>query len=193
MDAIKHYIQSIFCLYIFMNILLQLVNNKKYESYIRIVSGMLMIMSALLPFKAFETADFSKNMLSFEDAYLFIEQADYQMNEDVYEMIIRAGNVNKNQVYDQVEQEVSNIINERLKHYGAYCCDTEVQIDLWEESANFGKITKISTNICFESADLTEKYDAEGQAQINYIVCDLKNFLGGFYNLPTENIYISKE
>lgn len=166
------YIKSVFCLYIVITIIENLISSKEFLRYFKLFSGILMIIVILRPVVAFFGDD------SFDDVDI---EADYAVPERVRQSILAAEYGRNQEIAGVYAESVEEYIRLLAGDYNFTVENMKVDIDIDKDSENFGKIVRMKFDIYHDTDD--------GLYDIG--VVSIKNNLANFYNLPEANIYIN--
>lgn len=205
MEIIVNYIKNIFFIYILMTIIDCLVANKKYESYIKLMCGLILIFVMIKPLADFVIKDKS-GLINF-DVY---EKNDIE--QDVYNMIFEMQNGRNQEILFYYKSSISEKADEYVRANGYELCDIDVEIDMDTEGDDFGKIIILRLWITPDTSQIneyvfeddlvnrienkikntnTENGNEENPNNESFQVTKIKNDLANFYNLPMSNIYIN--
>lgn len=133
MEIIVNYIKNVFFIYILMTIIDCLVANKKYESYIKLMCGLILIFVLIKPLADFVIKGKS-DLINF-DLY---EKNDIE--QDVYNMIFEMQNGRNQEILFYYKSSISEKADEYVRANGYELCDIDVEIDMDTEGDDFGKI-----------------------------------------------------
>ena len=182
MSNLSEYVRNVFCLYIILSIVENLTANEKYVKYIRLFSGIMIIIAVIRPVVSmFGTYGTDINTDIFED---------YSLSEEVYAAIMRAEEGRNQEIIDEYYASVKDKVNEYALMWGYNVLDTSVEINLDKDSKDYGRVVLIRASL--EKAEETNeaKLDAE-DIYYGYELVSIKNNLANFYNIPVSNIYIN--
>ena len=179
MDGVKSYIGNIFCIYIIMSVIRNVVSNEKYARYFKLFCGTVMIMVVAGPLiNLISGEDFSQGGLL---------NYDCEISDDVYASILSAERGRNDEIInlycDSVTQRVQSYIENT--QYGLISCDVKLNLD--EESENYGNILMLDIVLNKN----TDMYNDTGAKIYDYSIVTLKNNVANFYNIPSANIYIN--
>ena len=182
-----------------------LVANKKYESYIKLMCGLILIFVMIKPLADFVIKDKS-GLINF-DVY---EKNDIE--QDVYNMIFEMQNGRNQEILFYYKSSISEKADEYVRANGYELCDIDVEIDMDTEGDDFGKIIILRLWITPDTSQIneyvfeddlvnrienkikntnTENGNEENPNNESFQVTKIKNDLANFYNLPMSNIYIN--
>lgn len=179
MEGIKQYIGNIFCIYIIMSVLESIISNEKYERYMKLLGGVVMIMVVVAPLAGM----FSGNEIAF-DSDIFSE---CELSDEVYAGILSAEKGRND--------EIINLYCDTVRERAASCIEgtdyelisCEVRLNLDETSSDYGKILLVDIALLKKSGI----YPGQNKDFYDFDIVALKNNLANFYNIPQANIYIN--
>lgn len=179
MEGIKQYIGNIFCIYIIMSVLESIISNEKYERYMKLLGGVVMIMVVVAPLAGM----FSGNEIAF-DSDIFSE---CELSDEVYAGILSAEKGRND--------EIINLYCDTVRERAASCVDgtdyelisCEVRLNLDETSSDYGKILLVDIALLKKNGI----YPGQNKDFYDFDIVALKNNLANFYNIPQANIYIN--
>lgn len=179
MEGIKQYIGNIFCIYIIMSVLESVISNEKYERYMKLLGGVVMIMVVVAPLAGM----FSGNEIAF-DSDIFSE---CELSDEVYAGILSAEKGRND--------EIINLYCDTVRERAASCVEgtdyelisCEVRLNLDETSSDYGKILLVDIALLKKSGI----YPGQNKDFYDFDIVALKNNLANFYNIPQANIYIN--
>lgn len=146
MEGVYHWIRSVAGYFLLISMLEQLLPSKKYVKYIRLFGGMLLILLVFRPVTSglqiedtikryYESFVFQNEANDLKHELLGVEQQRLSKIIDAYE--------------ETAEQDVIRMADER----GVETMSCEVEICKDQEAEAFGKIQKITLQVCFDSSD----------------------------------------
>ena len=179
MEGIKQYIGNIFCIYIIMSVLESIISNEKYERYMKLLGGVVMIMVVVAPLAGM----FSGNEIAF-DSDIFSE---CELSDEVYAGILSAEKGRND--------EIINLYCDTVRERAASCVEgtdyelisCEVRLNLDETSSDYGKILLVDIALLKKNGI----YPGQNKDFYDFDIVALKNNLANFYNIPQANIYIN--
>ena len=179
MEGIKQYIGNIFCIYIIMSVLESIISNEKYERYMKLLGGVVMIMVVVAPLAGM----FSGNEIAF-DSDIFSE---CELSDEVYAGILSAEKGR--------HDEIINLYCDTVRERAASCVEgtdyelisCEVRLNLDETSSDYGKILLVDIALLKKNGI----YPGQNKDFYDFDIVALKNNLANFYNIPQANIYIN--
>ena len=178
MEQLKDYIGNVFCVYVILSIIENIVSNEKYARYLRLFGGIVMIFIVIKPVLGLwgngnDTID--------------IGYFDFEISDEVYADILKAEKGRNEELINMycssVEEQIQNYLSET--GYQFISCDTKINLD--EGSDEYGRI--IMLDIALKKVD--KLYMGNDSDFYDYDVVTLKNYLANFYNIPRANIYIN--
>ncbi|MGN1187584.1 MAG: stage III sporulation protein AF [Lachnospiraceae bacterium] len=180
MNSLSEYVRNVFCLYIIISIAGNLTANEKYARYIRLFGGIMIIIAVMRPVISMfgiNVTDISVDVFE-----------DYQLSEEVYGAIMQAEAGRNQEIIDAYYASVKDKVNEYAAQWGYSAHDTSVEINLDQQSEDYGKVVLIRTQL--EADENTYVTDSEAVFS-GYDIVTIKNNLANFYNIPVSNIYIN--
>lgn len=180
MNSLSEYVRNVFCLYIILSIAGNLTANEKYARYIRLFSGIMIIIAVIGPVVSL----FGINETGI-DENIFEE---YELSEEVYGAIMRAEEGRNQEIIDAYYSSVKDKVSEYASQWGYTAHDTTVEINLDPQSVDYGKVVLIRTQL--DAEESTEGLNSEN-VYYGYDIVTIKNNLANFYNIPVANIYIN--
>lgn len=184
MDGIWGYIGNIFSIYIIISIVENLVSNEKYVRYIKLFGGIIMVITVIRPVSAF----FLGNDLEI-DAGMF---DGYELSDGIYEDILNAEKGRNDEIINMYTSSILERADAYAADGGYELVDGSVELNLDEESEDYGAVELIRLTLEKVHRDDTVGIYTDGNdAFYDYNLVTLKNNLANFYNLPQSNIYIN--
>ena len=167
MEQLKDYIGNVFCVYVILSIIENIVSNEKYAKYLRLFGGIVMIFIVIKPVLG---------LWGSGNDTIDIGYFDFEISDEVYADILKAEK-------GRNEEQIQNYLSET--GYQLISCDTKINLD--EGSDEYGRI--IMLDIALKKED--KLYMGNDSGFYDYDVVTLKNYLANFYNIPRANIYIN--
>ena len=178
MEQLKDYIGNVFCVYVILSIIENIVSNEKYARYLRLFGGIVMIFIVIKPVLGL----WGSGNDTIDTGYF-----DFEISDEVYADILKAEKGRNEELINiycsTVEEQIQNYLSET--GYQLISCDTKINLD--EESDEYGRI--IMLDIALKKED--KLYMGNASDFYDYDVVTLKNYLANFYNIPRANIYIN--
>lgn len=186
MEKLADYVRNIFCLYIVLTIVDNLITNEKYGRYIRLFCGIIMIIVVLRPAAALFGVENIKGGEGFFD--------EFSVSEDIRLSIMQAEKGQKEEIIQACYTAVNDKVREYAGEWGYELLDTQTEINLDEQSEDYGRIVLIRAQLAKRTG--TDGFGAANGQPGNdsfegYDIISIKNNLANFYNIPLSNIYIS--
>lgn len=178
MDGIKSYIGNIFCIYIIMSVIENVISNEKYARYMKLFAGVVMIMVVAGPI----ISVLNRDSFSFDGSIL----SDCEISDDVYASILNAEKGRNDEIISLYCDSVDERVREYIEGTDYELESCNVRLDLDEKSKNYGKILLLDIGLIKDSLNV-----GTGADFYDYSVVTLKNNLANFYNIPQANIYIN--
>ncbi len=186
------WVRNIIYYLIMIGIVLNILPDKKYEKYVKMVFGIIIIMVLISPIFNFLDLSEKLDVSLMEKIYL----QELENNETSFADIAKK---QKETLFEEYENEMSQGIKDIVEKNGLWVRSVDIEICTDETDENYGKImymrieatrdkTKGQSGI--EKIDVgNERYD-ENKYE-SYDVVKVKKEIMEFYNLPYENINIS--
>ena len=183
MEQLKDYIGNVFCVYVILSIIENIVSNEKYAKYLRLFGGIVMIFIVIKPVLGL----WGSGNDTIEESLLGNAVNDFEISDEVYADILKAEKGRNEELINMycssVEEQIQNYLSET--GYQLISCDTKINLD--EGSDEYGRI--IMLDIALKKED--KLYMGNDSGFYDYDVVTLKNYLANFYNIPRANIYIN--
>lgn len=178
MEQLKDYIGNVFCVYVILSIIENIVSNEKYARYLRLFGGIVMVFIVIKPVLG---------LWGSGNDTIDIGYFDFEISDEVYADILKAEKGRNEELINMycssVEEQIQNYLSET--GYQFISCDTKINLD--EGSDEYGRI--IMLDIALKKED--KLYMGNDSGFYDYDVVTLKNYLANFYNIPRANIYIN--
>ena len=175
MEQLKDYIGNVFCVYVILSIIENIVSNEKYAKYLRLFGGIVMIFIVIKPVLG---------LWGSGNDTIDIGYFDFEISDEVYADILKAEKGRNEELINMycssVEEQIQNYLSET--GYQLISCDTKINLD--EGSDEYGRI--IMLDIALKKED--KLYMGNDSGFYDYDVVTLKNYLANFYNIPRANI-----
>lgn len=190
MEGLIGWVKSLACFTVFISILLQVLPNKKYEKYIRLYMGILMILFLMLPIASLFRLD-----EKIQD-FFARENLKMELGDMAFEMELKEAS-GAEALKETYEKELLASIGGYLEEKGYYIQGIEASWDENLDSGDFGSLTTLGLVVSKEEkkADSisVEKVVVSvfGNQEENVEEKNLKNELVNFYNLSPDNINVS--
>lgn len=184
---IYSWIKNIAFYLILITAIMNVLPGNSYKKYIRLFTGMLLIILVLGPINQLFNADtridatFLKNLYTNE----ILNSSSEIMNSQ---------ESSENSLFDQYEIQIETSIEDKIKESGYKYVKVEVIMQRDSESDNYGDITSVDVTVS----------DTENKIYINEIEIDvsddeidsveeinIKNQIEDFYNIPYDNINVN--
>ena len=176
MEQLKDYIGNVFCVYVILSIIENIVSNEKYARYLRLFGGIVMVFIVIKPVLG---------LWGSGNDTIDIGYFDFEISDEVYADILKAEKGRNEELINMycssVEEQIQNYLSET--GYQFISCDTKINLD--EGSDEYGRI--IMLDIALKKED--KLYMGNDSGFYDYDVVTLKNYLANFYNIPRANIY----
>ncbi len=179
MNGIKGYIGNIFCIYIIMSVLENVISNEKYARYMKLFAGVVMIIVVAGPILGV----LNRDSFSF-DGSIF---SGYEISDDVYASILNAEKGRNDEIINLYCDSVADRVRDYLDGTDYELASCDVRLDLDEDSESYGKIVLLDITLVKSNGI----YAGTNADFYDYSVVTLKNNLVNFYNIPLANIYIN--
>ncbi|NLZ80886.1 MAG: stage III sporulation protein AF [Clostridiales bacterium] len=198
MTGLYTWVKNMAYFFILVTIVMNLVPGKQYKKYIKLFTGIILILIILSPvsqlFNLEESLSFYLNM---ENYQLELEQVQYDLllaDEKHYEMVTLS-----------YEEDIKNQIEIWAKEKGLYLLDSSIYWEMDSTSSDYGKIkgmdlimSKKEHSVQEEVIDigiekvmvsLNSEEESKSKGSIEEIY--LKTLIQDFYNIPVNNINVS--
>lgn len=173
MAELVKWIKNIAIFYIVAALVMQLIPGKEYQKYIRVFLGIITIILIVNPVSKLITKEPSlENYLSLN--------YNLQMEEELRAELEIMGNLREQVILEDYIKPTQNEIEKYVNSLGAVYIDSVIQVDMNEQSENFGKIIKITVEA---TCDYTQSKEL--------IKIEIKKYLANFYNLDIGNINVN--
>lgn len=184
MEAIAGYVRNIFCLYIIITIVDNLIANEKYARYIKLFSGILMIIVVIRPVAAFLGMESVGSLMDFQE--------EYSLSENVYAAILAAEQDRDEAIIEAYLDTVQDQIGIYAGQWGYEVISAEIDLNLDTESEGFGSVVRIKAELSWDAEkNAAGDFASDTGVYEGYDIISIKNNLANFYNLPVSNIYIN--
>lgn len=149
MDQLYGWVRNITYYLILITVITNLLPNKKYEKYIKLFAGMVLILLVLKPLTG---------SLRLEDKITYyFESISFQNEaEDLKKEILGMEDFRLSQIISQYESAVAQDLEQMTRDAGFYPKDTRVSIERNQESPSFGSVTGIIMTIAAAPAVLED-------------------------------------
>lgn len=173
MDGLVQWIKNMAVFYIVAALIMQLIPGKEYQKYIRVFLGIITIILIINPVSKWLTKEASL------DEYLSLNY-NLQMEEELRAELEIMGNLREQVILEDYIAPAQKEIEKYVNSIGASYVDSVIEVETDENSANFGKITKI---IVIATCDYTQSKEL--------LEIEIKKYLANFYNLDNRNINVN--
>lgn len=184
MDILISWIKTVAVFTIISTIIISIIPENNYKKYIKLFVGILMILLIMKPVGKIWGLDkiFSQK---------YIEQNNFVIQDDIKNMIIMA---NEKQ-YEMVEKGFYETVKSRIKEYvteiGAIYIDSKMELNLQENSDDFGKISLLEITINTGRAYHKEYIEYQKNAEDEMLTAKIKKYFSELYNMDIHNIHIN--
>ena len=131
MEQLKDYIGNVFCVYVILSIIENIVSNEKYAKYLRLFGGIVMIFIVIKPVLG---------LWGSGNDTIDIGYFDFEISDEVYADILKAEKGRNEELINMycssVEEQIQNYLSET--GYQLISCDTKINLD--EGSDEYGRI-----------------------------------------------------
>ncbi|MBT9778917.1 sporulation protein [Clostridium sp. MCC353] len=144
MEELYGWVKNITCYLIFITVAVNLLPNKKYEKYIRLFAGMVLILLVVKPLTG---------SLRLEDKISrYFESISFQNEaEELKNDLIGMETMRLAKVIEQYQEAVAGDLEQMAQMEGFYPVSTSVTIEGDQEKENFGQVTRISMTVSTET------------------------------------------
>lgn len=195
MTGLYTWVKNIAYFFIFVTIVMNLVPGKQYKKYIKLFTGIILILIILAPVgQLFNLEETLADYFNMEIYQLELAQVEYDLilaEEKHYEMVTLS-----------YEEDIKNQLEDWGKEKGLYLLNSSVYWEMDSTSSNFGKIKgmdvimskdRYSESVMIEIekvvVSLKSEDDSKSKGSIEEIY--LKTLIQDFYNIPINNINVS--
>lgn len=195
MTGLYTWVKNIAYFFIFVTIVMNLVPGKQYKKYIKLFTGIILILIILAPVgQLFNLEETLADYFNMEIYQLELAQVEYDLilaEEKHYEMVTLS-----------YEEDIKNQLEDWGKEKGLYLLNSNVYWEMDSTSSNFGKIKGMdvimskdrhSESVMIEIekvvVSLKSEDDSKSKGSIEEIY--LKTLIQDFYNIPINNINVS--
>ncbi len=190
MDWLFDWVRDIAVYLVLITAVMNVIPNNSYRRYIRLFTGMILILLLVSPiaklFGADELMDFN-----FDSAMYQQELASAQENAQYFE------NVQTEYLTSAYEEEVKENITQIVTDNGMYPVAVQLDMDTDVESEAFGTIRSVSIAASYE-ADVSDRIRVDKieigeqtETADSYEQVQIKKEIESFYNVSADNINIS--
>lgn len=194
MAELFSWVKNIAYLTIFITVIVHILPDRKYEKYLRLYMGVLLILFILSPAaKLFHIEDTLENIFLRENLRL-------ELSDTAYELELKEASQYE-KIREQYEKELDASVLEYLDEKGYECLQADVIWNMDTGSESFGNVEGLSV-IVSKKEEGKERQD--GKITVGKVIISafhnekddteenlLKNELGNFYNMPVNNINVS--
>lgn len=138
MESFRQWICDIAIYMILVTLIYRLSANSSYKPYIKLITGLLMIVLIAKPVVSFSSQDFEK-YLERETTYYQIESA--RMSQNIYE------EKSKEMILASYEEEIKAQIKEKVEEYGLFLQNADITFGTGEE---YGVIKEVSVTASYD-------------------------------------------
>ena len=182
-DYFYDYIRNIILFLVFMSFIQVILPNNKYRCYINLVFGMILIFIMIKPI------DSILNGVNNIDSLNIFNNQDFEINSNIdsekYKDI--QNQMVKNAFQDNIKVQIESILKNEY-------VIKKINLELYEnkyEEINIDKIyltlNKFNKNIYIKPFNEDKNIENLEKKEIN----DIKKLISDFYNMPSENIFIT--
>ena len=144
MEELYGWVKNITCYLIFITVAVNLLPNKKYEKYIRLFAGMVLILLVVKPLTG--SLRLEDKISRYFESISFQNEADDLKND-----LIGMENIRLVKVIEQYQEAVAGDLEQMAQMEGFYPVSTSVTIEGDQEKENFGQVTRISMTVSAET------------------------------------------
>lgn len=201
MAGIYTWVSNITFFLIFITIVNNLLPNKKYERYLKLFAGMILILLVLKPLTS---------SIRLEDtiAYYFESFTFKSESEDFKKEIMGMENQRLQQMINQYEKAVAEDVETMAEEMGFYSKHTKITIEGNREHADYGKVIFIHMGVSRQSEDTSHeigniqgvepvkiglKQETKSMPAPDEGLNKLRRKVGEYYGLQTEDVEIQLE
>ena len=167
MEQVENWVRNIVCYLIFLTLICNLLPSGKYEKYVRLFGGMVLILVVIQPFTS--SLQLDEKIAYYFETFSFQEEMS-GLKEELGEMDRqRAETITK-----EYEQAAASDVERMAKEAGFSPVSVEVDIDSDQESETFGMVVKVSLVVEGENGtgedDGEETYGEEKESRAEQAV-----------------------
>lgn len=152
MEQVENWVRNIVCYLIFLTLICNLLPSGKYEKYVRLFGGMVLILVVIQPFTS--SLQLDEKIAYYFETFSFQEEMS-GLKEELGEMDRqRAETITK-----EYEQAAASDVERMAKEAGFSPVSVEVDIDSDQESETFGMVVQVS--LAVEGENGTGEDDGE--------------------------------
>ena len=146
MEAVYGWIRNLIGFFLFVTVIEHLLPGDSYRKYVRLFSGMVMILLVLKPLS--QKLQIEERIARYYESFVFRYEAD-----ELKENILGIEEQRLEQMIAQYEEAVELDVKQMAEDMGFVVRDCRVKIDGEESSERFGTVTRIFLTVSEESAD----------------------------------------
>lgn len=188
MDYFVSWMKGIACFFIISSLVLHIIPNEKYQKYIKMFMGFLMIIFLMQPLgKIFSLDNLFESYLN-----------DNSYNQMSYELEAKLKGVEEerqNIILSEYKEAIREGVTEYLDGIDMELRDLSVSIDTDESSESFGQITSMSLKVTGKGKQKSISVESvnlgKNNAESQLLEIEIKNYLSDFYNLEKHNINVN--
>lgn len=154
MDGVYGWIRNLTGFFLFMSVIDNLLPNKKYGKYVRLFSGMVLILLVLQPLTG--SLRLEDRIAHYYESFVFRYQAD-----DLQTEILGIEKQRLSQMIEQYEHAVAQDVGQMAGDMGFTVRQCDVSIDGNEGTEAFGMVTAVSLKIALEGEEVVEETAGE--------------------------------
>lgn len=167
MEQVENWVRNIVCYLIFLTLICNLLPSGKYEKYVRLFGGMVLILVVIQPFTS--SLQLDEKIAYYFETFSFQEEMS-GLKEELGEMDRqRAETITK-----EYEQAAASDVERMVKEAGFSPVSVEVDIDSDQESETFGMVVQVSLVVEGENGtgedDGEETYGEEKESRAEQAV-----------------------
>lgn len=159
MDAVYGWIRNLTGFFLFMSVIDNLLPNKKYGKYVRLFSGMILILLVLQPLTG--RLRLEDRIAHYYESFVFRYQA-----EDLQTEILGIEKQRLSQMIEQYEHAVEQDVAQMAEDMGFAVIKCSVIIDGNEGTEQFGMVTDVSLNVSMEGENVEETMEERIEERI---------------------------
>lgn len=158
MDAVYGWIRNLTGFFLFMSVIDNLLPNKKYGKYVRLFSGMVLILLVLQPLTG--SLRLEDKIAHYYESFVFRYQAD-----DLQTEILGIEKQRLSQMIEQYEHAVEQDVGQMAADMGFTVRQCSVSIDANEGTERFGMVTEVKLQLSSGDEELTGEVSGEVQVE----------------------------
>ncbi|MGL5434083.1 MAG: stage III sporulation protein AF [Lachnospiraceae bacterium] len=146
MEAFYGWIRNIICYMLFISVIENLLPGKKYGKYLKLFSGMVLILLVIQPISS--GLRLEDKIARYYESFVFQYESD-----DLKQEILGMEDKRLEQIIGQYEEAVVQDLEQMIREEGLAVSSSQVVIQREQDSADFGKVTQIQLIVYNEAEE----------------------------------------